>query len=385
MRGLLAKIYAFKALDDLILIYPLYAVMFVDHGVSPSELAILLSVWSAVALMLEVPSGVLADHTSRRRLLVIGQTIRAAGYACWLMFPGFWGFMAGFVCWGVKSALQSGTFEALVYDELDRRGAADQYAKVIGRARSAAIFAILVAMLAAAPAQRFGGYELLMQLSIGAVLLAAALAFLLPEAPRRQSTGERDFFAHLRLGLGEAASTPAIRRPMLVLATALTLGGSLDEFWGVYGKVAGLSLDARPIFYAATYAAAALAAAFAYRLSGLRPVWFYGLVGLAGLTLMAAAGLMSAGGMLLLAVFTALIKLAEVNFEARMQHAIATERRATVNSVAGFLWSVGSIVVFLAFGEIAELWGYAAAFMTFGAATALVGAAFACSRAYCRI
>lgn len=381
MRGLLARIYAFKALDDLILIYPLYAVMFVDNGVSPGQLALLLSVWSAIGLLLEVPSGLLADHTSRRRLLVVGQAIRAAGYACWLLFPTFWGFMAGFVCWGVKGALQSGTFEALVYDELDRRGAANQYAKVIGRARACAIFAVLIAMLAAAPAHQIGGYRLLLGFSIAAVLAAGVLAFLLPEAPRRFATGERDVLAHLGLGLREAATTP-IRRPMLVLAAALTLGGSLDEFWGIYGEEAGLSRQAIPIYYAATYAAAAIAAALAHRLSGWRPIWFYALIVLSGTALMAAAGLMSAAGMLLLAVFTALAKLVEVNFEARMQHAIATERRATVNSVAGFLWGAGSIVVYLAFGEIAEVWGYASAFMTFGVAAVAAGAAFACGRAF---
>ena len=136
MRSVLGKIYAYKALDDLILIYPLYAVMFVDHGVSPSQLALLFAVWSAVGLALEVPSGVLADHLSRKHLLAAGQLIRAAGYACWLLFPSFWGYLAGFVLWGIKGALQAGTFEARVYDELDRRGAADDYAKVIGRARA---------------------------------------------------------------------------------------------------------------------------------------------------------------------------------------------------------------------------------------------------------
>lgn len=385
MRGLLARIYAYKALDDLILIYPLYAVMFVDAGVSPSQLAVLLSVWSAVGLLLEVPSGVLADHTSRRRLLMLGQAIRAAGYACWLLFPNFWGFMAGFVCWGIKGALQSGTFEALVYDELDRRAAADQYAKVLGRARAAAIVAILAAMLIAAPAQRLGGYPLLLWFSIAAVLASGVLAFLLPEAPRRRSTVERDLLLHVRLGLREAVTTPGIRRPMLVLATALTLGGSLDEFWGVYGQEAGLSRDAIPIYYAATYAAAAVAAAMAHRLSGLKSVWFYGLIAVAGAALMVAAGTMSAAGMLLLAAFTALTKLVEVNFDARMQHAIAMERRATVSSFAGFLWGGASIAVYLAFGEIAERWGYAGAFMTFGVAAVAAGAVFASSRAFRRV
>lgn len=383
--GPLARIYAYKALDDLMPIYPLYAVMFVDHGVTPSGLAVLLAVWSAVALALEIPSGLLADHASRRRLLVFGQLLRAAGYACWLLVPTFWGFMAGFVLWGVKSALQSGTFEALVYDELDRLGRADAYAKVIGRARAVSILAVLVAMLAAAPLQSLGGYTLLTTLSIGAGLAAAALAAMLPQAPMRRSTGERAIFGHLRAGLHEAFSTPSIRLPMTVLAAVLILGGSLDEFWGVYGQAAGLERQVIPILYAATYAASAVAAALAHRLAGLRPIWHHLLIAACGLTLVAAAAMMNLPGMLLLALFTAGMKLVEINYESKMQQSIPTERRATVSSIAGFLWGAGSIGVYLVFGEIAEIWGYPAAFAAFGAAAIAAGAAFASSRASRRL
>lgn len=385
MRGVLAKIYAYKALDDLILIYPLYAVMFVDHGVSPSQLALLFAVWSAVGLALEVPSGVLADHLPRKHLLAVGQLIRAAGYACWLLFPSFWGYLAGFVLWGIKGALQSGTFEALVYDELDRRGEPQAYAKVIGRARAGGIVAILLAMLAAVGVHKLGGYELLMVLSIAAVIAAALVAIALPSAPRVQSTGEADYLAHLKRALAETLRTPAILRPMLVLVTLWTLGGSLDEFWGIYGEEAGLSRDAIPIYYAATYATSAVAAALAYRLSGVRAAALYGGAILTGGLLMAAAYLMSPMGMLLLAAFAGLVKLIDINFETRMQHAIPTERRATITSLAGFLWTLGSIVLYLAFGQIAERWSYGAAFMTFGGVMALSGAAFLFSRAFRRI
>jgi MFS family permease len=385
VRGVLARIYAYKSLDDLILIYPLYAVMFVDHGVTPSQLALLFAVWAGVGLALEVPSGVLADHVSRRRLLAAGQLIRAGGYACWLLFPGFWGYLVGFVCWGIKGALQSGTFEALVYDELDRQDAAGLYAQVIGRSRAVAIVAILVAMLTATPLYGLGGYQLLTVLSVVAVIAAGLLALTLPSTPRKQATGEIDYLAHLRQALEETLSTPAILRPMLVLVTVLTLSGSLDEFWGVYGQAAGLSRPAIPIYYAATYATSAVAAALAYRFGGLPSLAFYAILVAAGGVLMAAAQMMNPAGMLLLAVFAALAKLIEINFETRMQHAIPTERRATISSLSGFLWTVGSIALYLGFGQIAERWSYGAAFMTFGVVMALSGAAFAFSRAFRRI
>ncbi len=118
MRSFLLKIYSYRFFDDLILVYPLYTVMFADKGVTPAQIAVLLSVWSVTSLLLEIPSGVWADRYSRKNILFIGQIIRAVGYFIWLISPNFLGFLVGFLCWGIKSALTSGTLQALIYDEL---------------------------------------------------------------------------------------------------------------------------------------------------------------------------------------------------------------------------------------------------------------------------
>ena len=62
-----------------------------------------------------------------------GQLFSVAGFVCWGLFPHFWGFLLGFVLWGTKSALSSGTFEALICDELKRFGHEADFVKVDGR------------------------------------------------------------------------------------------------------------------------------------------------------------------------------------------------------------------------------------------------------------
>ena len=42
--------------------------------------------------------------------------------------PTFAGYALGFVLWGLSGAMMSGTFEALLYDELTDRGVEEQYA-----------------------------------------------------------------------------------------------------------------------------------------------------------------------------------------------------------------------------------------------------------------
>ena len=131
------------------LIVPFYTVMFSDRGLTPSQIGIALAAWSATGLVLEIPMGILADRFSRRWLLFAGQTVRALGFVVWLLVPSFWGFLLGFVLWGVKTATQSGTFEALVYDEVTAQDRQDEYVRVIARAQSARFTGVLTASLLA--------------------------------------------------------------------------------------------------------------------------------------------------------------------------------------------------------------------------------------------
>lgn len=61
-------------------------------------------------------------------------------FLLWFLFPGFWGFLIGLVRWGVKTALVSGTFEALLFDELKAQGREHLYARAIGGAQTDARF-----------------------------------------------------------------------------------------------------------------------------------------------------------------------------------------------------------------------------------------------------
>lgn len=87
-------------LRELILIYPVYSIMMGQHGMDPFRLSLLFALWSATVVVLEVPSGTLADLVSRRTLLVASGLIKACSYPVWLLLPGFFGYLLGFFLWG---------------------------------------------------------------------------------------------------------------------------------------------------------------------------------------------------------------------------------------------------------------------------------------------
>src|SRR5438067_3163208 len=177
MTSFLVRVYAFKFFDAFILILPLYVVMFADAGLTPIQISLCLIAWSAVGFVLQVPSGVIADRYSRRRILAVAQLGRGAGFAAWLVYPHFWGFLSGLVLWGAKSAFTSGTFEALLYDELKVKGATATYTRVFGRTRAVQAIGVLLAALGSAAVARHGYRpSLLASAGSAVVAIAAALA-----------------------------------------------------------------------------------------------------------------------------------------------------------------------------------------------------------------
>ena len=105
--------YFHSFLTELVLIYPVFGIMMLE-SVSNFELSLLFVVWTVVAIPLEVPFGTLADRFDRRHLLAIAGLIECFCFVLWLVMPGFWGYLLGFVTWAVAGTLQSGTSESLI-------------------------------------------------------------------------------------------------------------------------------------------------------------------------------------------------------------------------------------------------------------------------------
>ena len=51
--------------------YPVYALLFLDYGLTLGQFAILNGLWAVTIVFFEVPSGALADTLGRRKLLVV--------------------------------------------------------------------------------------------------------------------------------------------------------------------------------------------------------------------------------------------------------------------------------------------------------------------------
>lgn len=378
--SVLARLNAFSFLNDCVLVYPFYALMMQDHGLSPLQLSTLFISWSIVAFTAEIPTGVLADVWPRRDVLALGQLLSAAGWACWFLCPSYWGFMAGFVLWGIGGACGSGCFEALVYDELAAQGRQGEITRALGLTRAWAFSGILLAGLLASGLSALDcGYAVLTACSVAAGLASAWGALSLPRVARTEPTATLPL---LRAGLNYLRRSPALPGLLLVIALSVALYGSLEEYFQLFGAEKGLPQKALGILMAAIAAMQALGAAQAWRISALprlaasrvAPV-------LASTLLLAAAGACLLGSGLwrslaalpLLLLFCGLYSAAEVQLQGRFQALLPDTQRATLGSVAAFLGEVWAVLVYLGVGAAAERSDYSGAFAAGGMALALTG------------
>ena len=380
MGGLIWKAATYRFLDTFILIFPFYTVMFTEHGMSAAQIGVALAAWSLTGVALEIPTGALADRLSRRWLLFAAQVFRGAGFLVWALWPGFWGYLIGFVLWGVKSALVSGTFEALLFDELKAEDRTHDYARAIGRAQTGRFMGLMSAALIASAIAGIGNHALTL-ISSASSLVGAASALLLPRAPRTARAQRADYLGVMRRGLVEAVQRPGVLSILLFIALMQALLAACDDYWQIFGRDVGLSRPQIALFVAALGAGQAGAAVIAHRAPLARswalPAW----VAAAGLVLTTAAGVFEPRLSVPLAVlFTAMCIIALVQADARFQHALSGEARATVASVKGFASQCGITLLILNFGVVAQFSDYRTAFLFQGVALTLLGVGYALLR-----
>jgi MFS family permease len=329
-------------------LYPLYALLFADTGLTDAEISGLFALWSVVGIAAEVPSGAIADRFGRRTALVVGPLVIAVGFATWTALPGLPGFAAGFVLWGLGGALSSGAQEALLHDGLAAVDAEEHYARVQGWVGAAGLVVQVPAAGLAAVLFAAGGYPAVGWASVAAWLGTAALAARLPEPPR---TGDDEpaesYLATLRAGVAEVAGSAGLRRA--VLAFALLFGlDAFEEYYPLVARDLGVATALVPVALVAIPLVGALGAALGGPANRLGARALAGLLAAAAGVLAVAVAVPHPAALAAVALFYGLYQTVLVVTDARLQERIAGSARATVTSVANVVAELPAFAVYVA-------------------------------------
>jgi len=338
---------------------PIEKLFLSDIGFTPQTIGVMAAAYAGLVPLLEVVSGVLADRWSRRGVLVIGNLGAFASVLLGGLSNSVGMYIVAAMFLGVYFAMQSGTFDAVVYDTvLEETGSSDRFESVVGRVRiaeslSLTFGALAGGVLAAATTPRVTYFATLPFLVVSTLFLLRFREPHLHEVTERHSLGD-----HL------AATVLTVRRQtrLIPIAALLILTGLLTQAVFEFGPLWLVDADAS----AGSFGPAWAALMASLGLSGL----------LAGRvrfdrwpSLVVVSAALVAGGVTLVfarnpAVATAAqavlaaLAIAIGIFLTRLLHdAIPSDIRSGVSSTVG----AGSWIVFLpfslAFGAVSERWG----------------------------
>jgi Major Facilitator Superfamily len=384
------------------LILPFLILTPVARGLDLGAVGAVFAVHSAVLIVLEVPSGALADTFGRRRVLLVGAALTAASLGTFAVAQDVLAFMASVAALGIGRALISGALEAWYVDSLRALDPVAPLARGLSRGTAAEAIALGLGALVggglvslADPSDvadgALAGYGLaaLVGAATALVYLAAVAALVhepahaahLQDAGHSAARRMRMVFATAR---SEIAASITVR---VIFATAVAFGFAMtavELLWQPHlaeeiGGGAGHGFEFGAVA-AGSMLAVAIGAASSPRLRGS-----LGLRGgyLAALGLVAVStALMGEPDAPLMFVALYLATYLSYGFVEPMHvellnEAVGSEARATLISAESLAAQGGALVANLSVGALAAAEGTATAWAVAGALLAVTGLAVA--------
>lgn len=143
---------AFRIFFNCRFYYPVFTILFLDYGLTLQQFALLNVAWAATIVLLEVPSGALADTVGRRNLLVLTGVLMVIEMVLLCFAPRgnpgllFAIFLVNRVLSGAAEASASGADEAIAYDTLKEEGDIKDWPRVLEKQMRVQSIAFIIAM-----------------------------------------------------------------------------------------------------------------------------------------------------------------------------------------------------------------------------------------------
>lgn len=127
------RLYLIKVAKWFMLFMPIVVPFYESNSLSMKDIMVLQAIYSVAIVVLEIPSGYLADVIGRKKTLILGAVFGTLGFITYSLSFGFWGFLVAEIILGVGQSCISGADSAMLYDSLLERGQEKQYTRYEGR------------------------------------------------------------------------------------------------------------------------------------------------------------------------------------------------------------------------------------------------------------
>jgi MFS family permease len=377
IRTNLWKIYAYKLLGEFWLIVPILIPYYVSNDLSKTQIFTIQAAYALSILLMEIPSGYLADVIGRRKTLILGALFMPIGIGVYAFTHNFLSFLLAEFIIAIGNSMRSGCDSALIYDTLIQAQDESRYKMFEGRS-------IYYTRLGTAISSVSGGLLALLSLKMpfyvnmatSALMFPVALALIEPERKKIETVSPlRDILKISRY----CYTHPRLRR--LMLFGALIQSTGITGVWAyfLYYESIGINIGLFGIIFAAWQLSSAFGGRAAHsletKIGGKRSLYLPLLIALTFLLL----GFMKT--ILLLPLIFLNAFLWGFAFPLLLDYVnrlIKSEVRATALSVINMTGSLSFVIVSPIFGRLVDTLSLSKAFIIMGVYFIIYGGIVSC-------
>lgn len=366
---------AFWFLRDFHLWLPIWIVFLtVQRGFSLTEVTTAEGLFLVGVVLLEVPTGAVADRWGRSRSLALGALALGLAIFLFAFISNFAILLASFLLWSVASTLMSGADMALLFDTLKHSGRDGEYERRAGRGTALSWAGAAFATLAGGPIAAATSLRVTIFAGVVTCLVLAVVALCLREVPHAGSDahapGARrtSYAASIRLAFADVWHAPDVRAVILLAGTATAATHAVIYLVQPYL----LDRDIEIGFWFSALQVPMTIAGVAGSLIAARLAGRLGVAALLAVPIGGAAAYFVLAGVPGLAAYPALLALHLFGTtlapiaSGYVNRRTTSERRATVLSMQGMVLSLLMAALAPGLGFASDEWGLAWAFATGG-------------------
>ena len=223
------RFYLFRFFVDFQLWLPIWVVYLIDErGLSLWQIGALDAPFWVLLIVLEVPTGAIADRWGRKVSLSYGAFANAIAVIVFGLAGNFGILLISYMVWAAAFTLYSGADSAFVYDSLRAIGRENDYQKFWGRTRAVQAVGAILGLGVGSLAAEFINLWVPVVASGGLMAVAWLVSFTFKEPPRfDEGAGQAGYLQVTKDAFRVAFGRPTVRMMMLLMAVVMGVGVSM--------------------------------------------------------------------------------------------------------------------------------------------------------------
>ncbi len=227
-------LYVIIFFQNLIPAYVIERLFWEERGMNVQMVVYCEIIYAFTIIILEIPSGVLADKFGRKNLIIIGRVLSFVEFILLIYAYNFWQFSIVVLLAGIGGACTSGAWNSLIYDSLKKDNRQDEFEKILGKILALDFFASIIAALSGGVFAKFYGFLFNYEISAFSAMVSLVFALVLVEPPRNYNDESKQVIQIIKQAIGFFKRNKKIGVLIIQGTVIAACINYIYEFWQIY-------------------------------------------------------------------------------------------------------------------------------------------------------